>query len=212
MWAEVCSKAEHTEGPWDTGVAAGGRYLSWGEFLGTRLCFLVPEPWCQGAFGILLHPSCGQQHCCPIPGRNNLQNINLCFCKSLEGALTLEVHTRCLRRLVTTLSPGEGPGSLLSRTWSHPLPLHEFHRSVAVCNEMGQTTFLGQRVVFCSSSATICSVVHHGLWGAVSGNIIEVPSSDGFSGPIRHLLIIKLVGSLSLYFHCTYARINFRSW
>lgn len=38
MWGEVCSKAaEHTEGPWGTGEAAGGKYQSWGELLGTLL-------------------------------------------------------------------------------------------------------------------------------------------------------------------------------
>lgn len=48
-WAEVCSKAaEHREGPWGTGVAAGGKFQSWEELLGTGLCFLLPDPWCQG--------------------------------------------------------------------------------------------------------------------------------------------------------------------
>lgn len=147
MWAEVCSKAEHTEGPWDTGVAAGGRYLSWGQFLGTKLCFLMPEPWCQGAFGILLHPSCGQQHCCPIPGRNNPQNTDLCFCKSLEGALTLECAHQVFK---------EAGDNTVS--WRRTLCLcMNFTGLWLFVIKWDKQRFYGQRVVFCSSSATICS-------------------------------------------------------
>lgn len=137
-----------------SGVAAGGKYLSWEELLGTGLCFLVQEPWCQRASQILLHRSCGQEHCCPTPGRNKLQNINLCFCKSLEGAPTLECAHQVFKEAGdnavswrrTSVTPFWCMEPHCSPAQEKSFALLECHRSVAVCNKMGQTTFLWSKV------------------------------------------------------------------
>lgn len=162
----------------------------------------MPEPWCQGAFGILLHPSCGQQHCCPIPGRNNPQNTNLCFCKSLEGALTLECAHQVFK---------EAGDNTVS--WRRTLCLcMNFTGLWLFVIKWDKQRFYGQRVVFCSSSATICSCGASRPLGCCMWKYHWSSPFRWLPWPIGHLLIIKLVGSLSLYFHCTYARINFCSW
>lgn len=156
--------AEHTEGPWDTGqgVADGGKHHSWEELLGTGLCFLILQPWCQGASRILLPRSCGQEICCPIPGRNKLQNINLCSCK---GALTLEWAHQVFKEPGDNAVPWRR--ARVTPFWCMEPPCSPAHKEPLLCMHFtglwlfvikwDKQHFYGQRVVFCSSSATICS-------------------------------------------------------
>lgn len=121
-----------------------------------------------------------------IPGRNKLQNINLCCCRILEGALTLECAHQGFKELVTRLSAGEGAGSHLSGAQScppaqeEPISLHEFHRSVVICNKIGQTALLW------SKGCVLFFICHDILWCITASWVLFVVIS--LKSPFRWLL------------------------
>lgn len=214
MWAEVWScwahrgAMGHWSGSWRQVPVLGG-------ITGNTTASLCQSPGVRGPLGF---------YCTKAVARSiaalSLAEYKPVLLQESGRSPHLRVCTRCLRRLVTTLSPGEESGSHFSGAWSHADLLHR--KNPLLCmNFTGlwlfvikwdKQHFYGQRVVFCSSSAMICSCAASQPLGCCMWCIIDVPLSDGSPGPVMHLLIIKLGGSLSLYFHCIYARINFCSW